>query len=194
MGDRPRVFLSFAGNDRVAARRLADDLERHGFETFFDARDIAIGGNVVLSINRAIAESHYYVLLWSANCVNRPWVDEEWAAAYVKEINERRSFLFIVRLDETPLPPLLAVRRYLDGIHDWPAVARDLADAWLDDLDTGLPTPVAQPQADRPTVIVRVRNQALVMTNALGLAPESAGVDLLPPSVRRWRYLRPRPS
>jgi len=129
---RPKVFLSFAGSDRAMAKRLADDLEMYGFEAFYDARDIAIGGNLVLSINRAMAESQYYVLLWSGNCVDRPWVDEEWAAAYVREINEARSFLFIVRLDETPLPPLLAVRRYLDGVHHWPSVARDLADTWLD--------------------------------------------------------------
>jgi hypothetical protein len=140
---RPKVFLSFAGSDRAMAKRLADDLEMYGVEAFYDARGIAFGGNVVLSINRAMAESHYYVLLWSANCVDRPWVDAEWAAAYAREINEGRSFLFIVRLDETPLPPLLAVRRYLDGVHAWPSVARDLAGTWLDDLDTGtglLPT------------------------------------------------------
>jgi hypothetical protein len=129
------VFLSFAGSDRAMAKCLAGDLEMYGVEAFYDARDIAIGGNVVLSINRAMAESHYYVLLWSANCVDRPWVDEEWAAAYTREINEGRSFLFVVRLDETPLPPLLAARRYLDGVHDWPSVARDLAGTWLAELD-----------------------------------------------------------
>lgn len=144
---RPKAFLSFAGNDRALAKRLADDLEMYGIEAFYDARDVALGGNVVLSINRAMIESHYYVLLWSSNCVDRRWVDEEWAAAYAREINEERSFLFIVRLDHTPLPPLLAVRRYLDGMCDWPSVARDLADAWLDDFDTG--TPVFPPPDPR---------------------------------------------
>jgi hypothetical protein len=180
---RPKVFLSFAGNDRVMAERLADDLELYGVDAFYDARDVALGGNVVLSINRAMAESHYYVLLWSGNCVDRPWVDEEWAAAYAREINEERSFLFIVRLDTTPLPPLLAVRRYLDGIHDWPAVARDLADAWLDDLDTGTPVfppPDPVPEIERSILVVKVRNQALVMTHVIGVSPESTGADLLP--------------
>lgn len=180
---RPKVFLSFAGNDRAMAERLADDLEMYGVEAFYDARDVALGGNVVLSINRAIADSHYYVLLWSGNCVERPWVDEEWAAAYAKEINEKRSFLFIVRLDQTPLPPLLAVRRYLDGIHNWPAVARDLAYTWLDDLDTGTPVfppPDPEPQTERSIRVVRVRNQVFGMTHVIGVPPESTGVDLLP--------------
>jgi hypothetical protein len=164
------------------AKRLADDLENYDVEAFYDARDVALGGNVVLSINRAMAESHYYVLLWSGNCVDRPWVGEEWAAAYAREINEERSFLFIVRLDETPLPPLLAVRRYLDGIHDWPSVARDLADAWLDDLDTGTPVfppPEPEPETERSILVMRVRNQALVMTHVIGVLPETTGPDLL---------------
>ncbi len=179
---RPKVFLSFAGNDRDMARRLADDLEVYGIEAFFDARDVVLGGNVVLSINRAMAESQYYVLLWSANCVDRPWVDAEWAAAFAREINEERSFFFIVRLDETPLPPLLAVRRYLDGIHDWPGVARELAGAWHDDLDIGTPVfppPDAEPQPERSILTVRVRNQAMSMTHVIGVPPDSTGGDLL---------------
>lgn len=183
MTGRQKVFLSFAGSDRAMAKRLADDLELYGVEAFYDARDIALGGNVVLSINRAMAESHYYVLLWSANCVDRPWVGEEWAAAYAREINLERSFLFIVRLDRTPLPPLLAVRRYLDGLHDWPSVAKGLADAWRHDLDTGTPVfppPDPEPQTERSSLVVRVRNQALVMTHVIGIPPESTGTDLLP--------------
>lgn len=148
---RPKkVFLSFAGNDRFMAKRLADNLVTYGVEAFYDARDIAIGGNVVLSINRAIAESQYYVLLWSEHCVDRPWVDEEWAAAYARDLNEERSFLFVVCLDQTPLPPLLAVRRYLDGIRDWPSVARDLAEAWREDLNNGTTvSPCYSPIAQR---------------------------------------------
>jgi hypothetical protein len=164
------------------ARRLADDLEVFGVEAFFDARDVVLGGNVVLSINRAMAESQYYVLLWSANCVDRPWVDAEWAAAFAREINEERSFFFIVRLDETPLPALLAVRRYLDGIHDWPGVARELADAWHDDLDAGTPVfppPGPEPQPERSILTVRVRNQAMTMTHVIGVPPASTGGDLL---------------
>jgi hypothetical protein len=164
------------------ARRLADDLEVYGVAAFFDARDVVLGGNVVLSINRAMAESQYYVLLWSANCVDRPWVDAEWAAAFAREINEQRSFFFIVRLDETPLPPLLAVRRYLDGIHDWPGVARELACAWHDDLDIGTPVfppPDAEPKPERSVLTVRVRNQAMTMTHVVGVPPDSTGVDLL---------------
>lgn len=179
---RPKVFLSFAGNDRAMARRLADDLDAYGVKAFFDARDVVLGDNVVLSINRAMAESQYYVLLWSVNCVDRPWVDAEWAAAFAREINERRSFFFIVRLDETPLPPLLAVRRYLDGIHDWPGVARELADAWHDDLDIGTPVfppPDAEPQPEQSILTVRVRNQAMNMTHVIGVPPDSTGEDLL---------------
>jgi len=180
---RPKVFLSFAGNDRPMAERLAADLWQYRVETFIDARDVAPGGDLVLSINRAMTESDHYVLLWSRNCVDRPWVEAEWAAAYARQLNERRSFLFIVRLDETRLPLLLSVRRYLDGLHDWPAVARDLATYWRCDLAAGMPVfppPWSTRPAEPSAIAVLVRNRALGMTHVVGVAPESTGDDLLP--------------
>jgi hypothetical protein len=195
---RPKVFLSFAGNDRPMAERLAADLLPHGVETFIDADDIPPGADLVLSINKAMAESDHYVLLWSRNCLDRPWVEAEWAAAYARQLNERRSFLFVVRLDETPLPLLLSVRRYLDGFRGWPAVAPELAAHWRGDLGAG--TPVFPPPSparvaemaaahngDSPTrvaepsaIAVLVRNWALGVSHVVGVAPESTGEDLLP--------------
>lgn len=180
---QPTVFLSFAGNDRPMAKRLADDLTVYGVESFIDARDVGQGRNVVLAIDEAIGSARYYVLLWSANCVDRAWVAEEWAVAYARDVNEQRSFLFIVRLDETPLPPLLSVRKYLNGVEGWTAVARDLAYAWFGDRDTGtpvFPAPGREPEPERSILVVRVRNRALGMTHVVGVPTESAGADLLP--------------
>lgn len=184
---RPKVFLSFAGLDRTMATRLAQDLLALGVEAFVDTRDIALGHNVVLSINREMAESDYYLLLWSRNCIDRPWVEDEWAAAYAREINERRSFLFIVRLDGTPLPPLLAVRRYLDGYRDWASVARELVACWRGDLAVGTPVfppPNVTSDVGPPATVVRVRNQDLGMTHIVGARSDHTGPELLE-TVRR---------
>ncbi len=182
MTRRPKVFISFAGDDRAMATRLAEDLLALGVRAFIDSRDISLGHNVVLSINREMAESDFYVLLWSRNCVDRPWVEDEWAAAYAREINERRSFLFIVRLDGSLLPPLLAVRRYLNGYQDWASVAGELVACWRGDLAAGTPVfppPSVNSDVDQPTTVVRVRNQDLGMTHVVGVQPSHTGRELL---------------
>jgi len=179
---RPKVFISFAGKDRPMAIRLDDDLTARGLAPFCDTRDVGLGANVVLTINRALATSDFYVLLWSANCVDRAWVEEEWAAAYAREIHEQRSFLFIVRLDETPLPPLLAVRRYLNGYENWHEVAQELVDTWKDDLNTGMPTfpsPNPAQELGHHTLTVRIRNRAMRMTHVVGARADTTGTDLM---------------
>lgn len=174
---RPAVFLSFAGPDRPLAQRLQDDLGEHGVRAFVDDRDIPVGGNVVLALNSALARSDYYVLLWSRNAVDRPYVDAEWAAAYSRELHERRSFLFVLRLDDTPLPPLLAPRKFLDAADGWDAAVSTLVRTWRTDLDLRVPVvPAPSPATDEgPAIVLYVRNRALSVAHTVAVSPNATG-------------------
>lgn len=179
---RPRVFLSFAGSDRVTAERLRRDLSERDIETFV----FPPGGNLVLDINRALTQSDYFVLLWSQASVDRPWVDAEWSAAFARELQERRSFLFIVRLDTTPLPPLLAPRQYLDAFdNNWDEFVNELAVTWNRDRAVGepvLPAPrsaaMDDGEVERPSIVLYVRNRELSVAHAIAVPEETAGGEL----------------
>ncbi|MGH3921312.1 MAG: toll/interleukin-1 receptor domain-containing protein [Pseudonocardiaceae bacterium] len=179
---RPRVFLSFAGTDQIMAERLRQDLRERDIEAF----TFPPGGNIVLDINRALTQSDYFVLLWSHACVDRPWVDAEWSAAFARELQERRSFLFIVRLDMTPLPPLLAPRQYLDAVDtNWDELVNELAATWSRDLAVGepvLPAPCAAATRNgefQPSnIIVYIRNRALSVAHVIAVPAGSTGQDL----------------
>jgi TIR domain len=179
---RPRVFVSFAGNDRIAAERLRQDFRERDIEAFV----FPPGGNIVLDINRALSQSDYFVLLWSHACVDRPWVDAEWSAAFARELHERRSFFFIMRLDTTPLPPLLASRQCFDAVDaSWDALVNELAATWNRDLAVGepvLPAPcLAAPrngEMQRRNIILYVRNRALSVAHVIAVPVESTGEDL----------------
>src|SRR2546421_3220509 len=103
----PRVFVSHAWADELAATRFVADVERHGPGLFLDRRDIPPGANVVAEINKQLEESDYFVLLWSSTAKDREWVRREWYSAVATEVRKQRAFLFIVRLDDTELPALL---------------------------------------------------------------------------------------
>ncbi len=178
---RPRVFLSSAGNDRATAERLRHDLWERDIETFI----FPPGGNFVFDINRTLAQSDYFVLLWSQACVDRPWVDAEWSAALACGLQERRSFLFIVRLDTTPLPPLLAPRQYLDAFNNWDGLVNELAAIWGRDRAVGepvLPAPIlavtGNSEAQHPNIVLYVRNRALSVAHVIAVPVESTGQDL----------------
>lgn len=177
----PRVFVSYAGNDRVTAERFRQDLRERDIEAFV----FPPGGNIVLDINRALTQSDYFVLLWSQASRDRPWVDAEWSAAFARELQERRSFLFIVRLDTTPLPSLLAPRQYLDvSGGGWDEVVNELAATWHRDIAVGEPvlpaphSPVADIGEVQRTIVIYVRNRALSVAHTIVVPEESTGQDL----------------
>ncbi|NGY58118.1 TIR domain-containing protein [Lentzea sp. NEAU-D13] len=165
---RPKVFLSFAGKDRPHAEQLRAELESRSVNAFLDENEIAPGANVVNAVNEALATSDYYVLLWSANTPQREWITDEWAAAFNLEMTRRRAFLFIVRLDEEPLPPLLAPRKHVDLVH----AADRLIATWRADRKSELPVfpQPMPPTPDGPTVAISVRSHDLGVTHVV-MAP-----------------------
>lgn len=163
------------------AERLRQDLKEHDIEAFV----FPPGGNLVLDINRALTQSDYFVLLWSQASRDRPWVDAEWSAAFARELQERRSFLFIVRLDMTPLPPLLAPRQYVDAFdNNWGELVSELAAIWHRDRAVGdsvLPAPHSAVQdidKTQKTIVLYVRNRALSAAHTVVVPAESTGRDL----------------
>lgn len=165
---RPKVFLSFAGKDRPHAEQLRAELESRSVNAYLDENEIAPGANIVNTINEALATSDYYVLLWSANTPQREWVTDEWAAAFNLEMTRRRAFLFIVRLDEEPLPPLLAPRKHADLM----TAADRLVATWRADRKSELPVfpQPMPPTPDGPTVAISVRSHDLGVTHVV-MAP-----------------------
>lgn len=178
----PQVFISFAGNDRGMAERLRHDLEERDIEV----SDFPLGENLVLVINRRLAQSDYFVLLWSQAAVDRQWVNAEWSAAFARELLERRSFLFIVRLDKTPLPPLLAPRHYLDAAdNSWDELVNQLVTTWLRDRAVGepvlpapCPTTTENGADERQNIVLHVRNRALSVAHVIAVPEESTGRQL----------------
>jgi hypothetical protein len=185
MPDRqPRVFLSFAGPDRPVAEKFRGALAERGFGAFVDVCSIEPGENVLIAINRALTESSYFVLLWSRHTSDRPWVDLEWTAALARELNTRRAFLFVLRLDESEVPLILTARKYLDAYPDWEAALARLTDSWRRDRDLDphvFPAPVA-PEAGQPAdglmIELYIHNQALSVSHVVRVLHNVTGPEL----------------
>jgi len=169
---RLRVFLCFAGDDRPRAKQFERDLCDHGVDTFLDEQSIAAAENLVLAINRALTQADYFVLLWSRHAVDRQSVELEWTAALLRELEERRPFLFVVRLDETPMPLLLAPRKYLDAFGSLDAVAARLTANWHQ------PAAEHHSAEDCPTIAVCVRNRALSVAHSISVPAQATGRQL----------------
>ncbi|ANZ38065.1 hypothetical protein BBK82_20370 [Lentzea guizhouensis] len=156
----PKVFLSFAAKDRPQADSLQSDLDSRNVTTFLNELTDT-------PVDPAIASSDYYVLLWSSHTPSREWATPHWTADFAAELTRRRAFLFIVRLDEEPLP-LLAPRKHFDHVD----AAERLVTTWRADRKSALPVfPQPRPPVpDGPTVAVPVRSHDLGITHVV-MAP-----------------------
>ncbi|MFD5825424.1 TIR domain-containing protein [Lentzea sp. NPDC060358] len=172
---RPKVFLSFAGEDRRHAEHLRAELEERNVTAFLGETG-ETPGTAAAAVDEALATSDYHVLLWSAGSARPEWAVEEWAAAFTREVTRRRAFLFIVRLDEEPLPPLLAPRKHIDLVD----AADRLVATWRADRKSELPVfpqPVP-PAPDGPTVSLSVRSHDLGVTHVVMAPLHVTGAEL----------------
>ncbi|SDJ90300.1 CHAT domain-containing protein [Lentzea albidocapillata subsp. violacea] len=172
---RPKVFLSFAGKDRAHAEQLRAELESRNVNAYLAEDEIGPGDNAATAVDETLATSDYHVLLWSANTPRREPA-AEWTAAFTLEMTRRRAFLFIVRLDEEPLPPLLAPRKHIDLVD----AADRLVATWRSDRKSELPVfpqPVP-PKPDGPTVAISVRSHDLGTTHVVMIPLHLTGASL----------------
>ncbi len=119
------VFLSHTSADKPFVRSLADELHAAGLEVFLDEADIRAPDNFVLTLNDALRDSRFLVLIASPRAATSDWVTEEWTSFKAKHGPLGR--IVVVMLEPTPLPTLLQTVQQVDARHrDTARVAAEL--------------------------------------------------------------------
>jgi len=111
------IAISFAGEDRSTAEKIANMLKDHGLIVFFDDDQQAelLGENLYEYLidvykNRA----SYCVVLISQYYLNKRWTRHEWSAAQARAFEQfDKSYILPIRLDDTNLPGLLPTTGFL---------------------------------------------------------------------------------
>ena len=97
-----KLFISHRFTARAFANPFRDELQRRGFGTWLDNRELTIGDDLTPQIRDAIVDCSHFVLLWSADAQEAKWIDLE-----VRSATEAGKRILLVRLDDTPEPPEL---------------------------------------------------------------------------------------
>jgi tetratricopeptide (TPR) repeat protein len=112
------IALSFAGEDRPMAQRLAQALGAHGLVVFFDDDQQAdlLGENLTEYLAEIYKNrSRFCVVLVSTHYVKKRWTRHEWRAAQARAFeNYDEAYILPVRLDGTELPGLLPTTGFLE--------------------------------------------------------------------------------
>jgi len=108
-----RAFISHNRADKKIAREIALFLVAENVSVWFDDWEVAAGDSIVGKVEEALGQCTHFVFLWSENAAKSNWVRREMSAVVQRAIESGNPRVIPVRLDDTPLPALLADLRYI---------------------------------------------------------------------------------
>lgn len=111
------VVISFAGEDRDHAGRLAELLKRDGFKVFYDDYEEADlwGKNLYEHLTEVYSKfGKYCVMFLSKHYAAKQWPTLERRAAQERAFRENREYILPIRMDNTSIPGILDTVGYQD--------------------------------------------------------------------------------
>lgn len=117
-------FLSYSRKDAEAAEALWQALGHAGIDAFLDRKNLRPGDRWPERIDEQIRKCERFVLIWSEHADSSDHVKDEWNMA-----KALKRPIVPVLIDDTPPPPWLADRQYIEWRRDADAevVARQIA-------------------------------------------------------------------
>jgi hypothetical protein len=93
-------FISYSTRDQKFGDLLHSQLQGKGVRVWLATKDLKIGDKFRAKIDEAIRLYDKLLLVLSQDSVKSPWVEAEVEAAFEKEIKQKRTVLFPIRLDD----------------------------------------------------------------------------------------------
>lgn len=111
------VALSFAGEDRHRAERIAQSLAARGVRVFYDKHEEAsLWGKNLYEYLAEVYErrARFCIMIISEYYAEKRWTTHERRSAQARAFRENREYILPVRVDDTVIPGLHETVGYLD--------------------------------------------------------------------------------
>jgi hypothetical protein len=165
----PQVFISYSRKDMEIVRQLAKDLEKADFDVWWDISDLKGGDAWARTIQTALEESEYCVIVLSPNSVESEWVTKECIFAIEQGIG---IIPILYKTCEVPLA--LANIQYIDFRGDqYDRGLRELLTVLQAPPDATAPTPAQPKKRWRVNWKVAVGIIGLLITLSVWLVPNA---------------------
>lgn len=102
-----KIFISYSRKDIDFARKLAGDLEKAGYDVWWDITDLRGGEDWVKTLPAAIEAAQHFIIVLTPNSVESEWVRKE----YTQALSLRKKILPIM-LEASPVPFALNTINY----------------------------------------------------------------------------------
>ena len=129
IGAQPKVFLSWAWEDRALADPIANALMEKGVDTWWSEWCISAGDSLRQKIDEGLNDCTHFVVLLTPQSIKKPWVNKKIDAGFALMLSQRKVKFIALRhgLPVGELPPLM--RGMLS-----PEVSGPEHDLWMESL------------------------------------------------------------
>ena len=127
--DQRIAFLSHSSADKPFIRQLAADLTANGISVWLDEQRIRVGDSIPEKIAQGLAESDYFLIGMSQRSRESAWVQKELNNALMTEMQRRNVHILPLKLDDSPMPQIIAEKKYADFSKSYKAGLDDLLTA-----------------------------------------------------------------
>jgi len=111
------IALSFAGEDRDVAQKIAKSLVEGGYDVFYDDFEKADlwGKDLYVHLNDLYSKrSKFCLMIISKSYANKLWTNHERRAAQAKAFRQNEEYILPLRLDDTEIPGINETIGYVD--------------------------------------------------------------------------------
>jgi len=109
-----KIFISYSSKNKDFARKLASDFAELGHEPWLDEWEIKVGECIPSKIEHGVSEADYVVVVLSTSSVKSGWVEREWKIKYWEEIEQNKTLVLPVLIENCEIPPFLKIKKYAD--------------------------------------------------------------------------------
>jgi hypothetical protein len=109
-----KIFISHSSKDKKFVRQLAGDLKDTGHLPWLDEWEIKVGECIAKKIEEGIYDADYVVIVLSKNATVSEWFDREWKSVYWDEVNNGKTIILPVLVEDCNIPKLLQTKKYAD--------------------------------------------------------------------------------
>jgi hypothetical protein len=123
------VFFSHSSKDKPFVQKLADELQKHGIQTWLDEAKIHVGDSIPQKIVEGISSCDYFCLIISKASASSKWVERECNSAAPRIVNGKAKHVPVL-LEKVEMPSLMADIKYADFTGSFERGVRELLSAF----------------------------------------------------------------
>ena len=108
-----KIFISYSSKDKDFVRKLAKEIENHGYDVWLDEKELIAGNYLPKTIGKAIETSRVSIIVLSRYSISSKWVQHEVNHAISRMITGQMRLIPILT-DDVALPPELSGLVFVD--------------------------------------------------------------------------------